>query len=256
MSGDVAVQVERDGPLALVRVGSGNRANALQTRDWLSLAEACAELAADDGLGAVIVTGSGTTSFSSGSEMSEWIGAQPAAVEQSFAAMESALTAVESLPVPVIAEVRGAALGAGCQLACACDLRMVGSHVKMGMPIARWGILVPPTFAARISLLTGPAVARDLLLTGRMVDGQEAVRIGLASYCTSEARLEQETRNLVGTILAHPPAAVRAAKRAVDALIAPERERLRSLPSGPAADYPSLQTGLTSFLPRAQPGPN
>jgi enoyl-CoA hydratase/carnithine racemase len=238
------VTVNRQGAVARVAVGKGDRANALGTSGWQELAARMGELAGDDALGAVVVTGSGGSSFSSGSQLTEWIGAQDDEVDASFVAMEEALSAVERVPVPVIAEVRGAALGAGCQLACACDLRIVGRHAKLGMPVARWGILVPPVFAARLALVTGSAAARDLLFTGRIVGGEEALRLGLASLCVAEGDLDRETTAVVEAILAHPLPAVRAAKSAVDALVSADRERLRGLPSGPAADYQSLQSGL------------
>jgi hypothetical protein len=176
---DGAITVRRDGAVVTVRVGTGRRANALATRDWQALADVFDALARDPELAAVVVAGRGPATFSAGSDMREWLSADPAGIDLSFAAMERALSAVERVPVPVVAQVRGSAVGAGCQLACACDLRIVADDARIGMPIARWGILVPPAFAARLSLLTGPATARDLLLTGRLVDGAEAVRLGL-----------------------------------------------------------------------------
>jgi enoyl-CoA hydratase/carnithine racemase len=186
--------------------------------------------------------------------MREWLSAAPADIDASFAAMETALTAIERLPVPVVSKVRGAAVGAGCQLACACDLRIVATDAKIGMPIARWGILVPPAFAARIAVLTSPATARDLLFTGRLVDGSEAVRLGLATTSVPEEELDTATADVVASITAHPPAAIRAAKHSVDTLLAPARDRLHRLPAGPAADYASMQHGLSAFLSRVTAG--
>ncbi|MBC2867090.1 enoyl-CoA hydratase/isomerase family protein [Streptomyces mexicanus] len=246
--GSGAVGVQRDGGVATVRVGTGRRANALAGRDWRALATLFEDLADDPTLGAVVLSGAGGSFFSAGSDMREWLSADPADIDAAFAAMESALTAVERLPVPVVARVRGTAAGAGCQLACACDLRVVADDARLGMPVARWGILVPPAFAARISLLTGPAVARDLLFTGRLVDGREAVRLGLASSHVPEAELDEAVAAVVASITAQPPAAIRAAKRAVDTLLAPVRDHLARTPIGPAADYASMQAGLASFL--------
>ncbi|MEU1161288.1 enoyl-CoA hydratase/isomerase family protein [Streptomyces sp. NPDC005921] len=248
--GSGAVGFQRDGGLATVRVGTGRRANALATRDWHALATLFEDLADDPTLRAVVLAGAGRSFFSAGSDMREWLSADPADIDASFAAMESALTAIERLPVPVVARIRGAAAGAGCQLACACDLRVVADDATLGMPIARWGILVPPTFAARIALLTGPASARDLLFTGRLVDGAEAVRLGLATTHVPEAELDDTVTAIVTSILAHPPAAVRAAKRSVDLLLEPARDHLRKTPTGPAADYASMQAGLAAFLAR------
>jgi len=243
-AGQGPVQVSRSGRLARVDVGSGDRPNALGTDDWWALAAAVHELALDDELGAVVIAGAGGSSFSAGSRVSEWIGAEPDDVDRSFVAMEAALRAVEDLPVPTVAQVRGAALGAGCQLACACDLRIVGRHARLGMPVARWGVLVPVTFAHRLAVLTGPGVARDLLLTGRIVGGEEAARLGLATQCVPEPDLERSTRDVVQAILVHPQSAVRSAKHAVDLLLAAERDRLRALPIGPTADYNELQNRL------------
>ncbi|WP_055556707.1 enoyl-CoA hydratase/isomerase family protein [Streptomyces sp. NBRC 110028] len=245
-----AISIQRDEAVATVRVGTGHRANALGTRDWQALAALFEDLAEDRSLGVVVVTGRGDRTFSAGSDMREWLSADPAEIDASFAAMESALTAIERLPIPVIAQIRGAAVGAGCQLACACDLRIISSEATMGMPIARWGILVPPSFAARIALLTGPATARDLLLTGRLADGAEAVRLGLATTSVPEITLDTATADVIASITAHPTAAIRAAKRSVDILLDPARDRLRQLPAGPAADYDSMQNGLSTFLSR------
>ncbi|WP_329142583.1 enoyl-CoA hydratase/isomerase family protein [Streptomyces sp. NBC_01456] len=254
MTDSGAIDIQRDGAVTTVRVGTGHRANALGTRDWQALAALFDDLAEDRSLGAVVLSGRGTATFSAGSDMREWLSAAPADIDTSFAAMETALTAIERLPVPVISTVRGAAVGAGCQLACACDLRIVSSSAKLGMPIARWGILVPPAFAARLAVLTGPATARDLLFTGRLVDGAEAVRLGLATASAPEEELDTATAALVASITAHPPTAIRAAKRSIDTLLAPARDRLRKLPAGPAADYASMQSGLSTFLNRITVG--
>ena len=243
-----AVSVRRDGAVATVLVGTGRRANALTTRDWLALAALCDKLAEDPSLGAVVVVGRGSATFSAGSDMREWLTADPEEVDASFAAMEVALSAVECIPVPVVAQIRGSAVGAGCQLACACDLRIVAEDARMGMPIARWGILVPPAFAARLALLAGPATARDLLLSGRLVEGTEAVRLGLATACVRAEDLDTATAELVASITRHPPAAIRAAKHAVDTVLAPIRDRLHRVPVGPAADYDSMRSSLGSFL--------
>ncbi|MDX6350925.1 MAG: enoyl-CoA hydratase [Streptomyces sp.] len=250
MNGTGAIGIQLHEGLATIKLGSGRRANSLGIRDWQALAALFDDLAKDSSLRAVVLSGRGTVSFSAGSDMREWLSAAPADIDASFAAMETALTAIERLPVPVVAEVRGTAAGAGCQLACACDLRIVASDAKIGMPIARWGILVPPAFASRIALLTGPAAARDLLLTGRLVDGAEAARLGLATASVPEAALESTTSALIASITAHPPTAIRAAKRSIDTLLAPARERLRRLPAEPAADYDTLQRGLSAFLSR------
>ena len=251
-----AVSVSRNGSVASVTIGRGTRHNVLGCRDWVALEEAFGELETEGRLRAVVLAGRGT-SFSAGFDMREWEGAEPADVDSAFALMEAACAAIEKLPVPVVATVRGVAAGAGCQLALACDLRVFGGRARIGMPIARLGILASPSFAARLSLLAGPGAARDLLYTGRLIGAAEAARLGLVTRCVAESRLDAATRELVESIVAHPPAAIRAAKRAVGAGLGPAIDAARLAAAGPAVDYGDFREGVAAFLhskPRADRG--
>lgn len=247
---DIAVRRhgDLDGVVELI-IGSGNRRNALTAGDWSDLAAVCGELGAGDSLRAVVVRGNGGT-FSAGSDMREWVSAGPADVDDSFARMEAAFTAIERLPVPVVAQVDGAAAGAGCQLALACDLRVLGESARIGMPIARLGILASPAFATRISLLTGPAVARELLYTGRLLTAEQAVRVGLANRAVPEDVLAETTTALVRSIVRHPPAALRAAKHAVAVGTDAALDAARAAGVGPAVAFPDFRRAITAFLDR------
>ena len=240
--------VHRRHGIATVLVGDGHRANALRSRDWAALTALFDDFAADSTLRAIVVSGRANTSFCAGSDMREWVDAAPEAIDASFEVMENAFAAIERTPVPVIALVRGVAAGAGCQLACACDVRIVAADTKIGMPIARWGILVSPAFLARIALLTGLPAARELLLTGRMADGAEAVRLGLATTLVPAQDLDDAASALAAQIASMPPAAIRAVKRSANVLLEPERRRLRVLQAGHSADYQSMQPSLAGFL--------
>jgi enoyl-CoA hydratase len=242
----------RDLGIAEVAVGDGRRGNALSSGDWRELERAFRRLADDEELRAVVVRGQGGM-FSTGSDMREWVEADPTGVADTFAAMEAAFTAIEDLPVPVIAEVAGVAAGAGCQLALACDLRVFAETATIGMPIARLGILVSPAFAARLSVLAGPGVARELLYTGRLVTAEEAVRLGLATQCVPEDDLASATDRLVRSVVGHPAAAIRAAKHAVDVALAPTRAAAKAQAGGPPVAFEDFQRGITRFLNREPP---
>ncbi|MEV0485424.1 enoyl-CoA hydratase/isomerase family protein [Streptomyces sp. NPDC050508] len=164
MTGSAAVGSRRDRVLATVCVGAGRRADALGTHDRQAPAALFEDLAQDRTLRAV-VSSCGRASFNSGSDTREWLSAAPEETDASVAAMESAPTAIEGLPVPVVASLRGTAPGTGCPLACACDLRVVTEDARLGMPVPCWSSLVPPACAARLSPLTGLATARDLLFS-------------------------------------------------------------------------------------------
>ncbi|MGW9427124.1 enoyl-CoA hydratase/isomerase family protein [Streptomyces decoyicus] len=172
---------------------------------WTQLARQVAELGETRSLRVLVIRGHGDT-FCAGSNMTDWVDADSGYVEESFAHMEAAFTAIEECPVPVIAEIRGVAAGAGCQLALACDLRFMADGARIGMPIARLGILASPAFAARMVALAGPAAARELLYTGRLVDGRTAVALGLADDSVPEEHLAARTSGLAAAVAEQPPA--------------------------------------------------
>jgi enoyl-CoA hydratase/carnithine racemase len=247
MSAESKVTVRRTGAVAETVLGSGGSRNALGREDWQAVEQTFRDLARDADIHAIVVRGSGST-FSAGSDLREWVHASPDDVEESFARMEAACTAIEEAPVPVIAQVSGVAAGAGCQLALACDLRVLADTARLGMPIARLGILVSPSFAARLSVLVGHGLARELLYTGRLLGAAEAVSLGLANRCVPEEKLAEVTGALVDSIVAQPRSALVAAKQAVSVSLSPVRAAVRSFAAGPAVSYADFQHGVTEFL--------
>ncbi|MBB5889715.1 enoyl-CoA hydratase/isomerase family protein [Kutzneria kofuensis] len=245
------VLVRGQGRSAEVVLGSGGSANALGHDDWRALETAFRQFARDEDIRVIVVRGSGST-FSAGSDLREWVHAAPDDVDRAFAAMEAACTAIEECPTPVIAQVSGVAAGAGCQLALACDLRVFADDARIGMPIARLGILVSPAFAARLALLAGHGLARELLYTGRLLDAAEAVAAGLANRRVPSAELSGATAELVAAVAAQPRAALVAAKQAVSVGLSPTRAAADSFASGPAVSYEDFQRGVTAFLSRSR----
>ena len=170
-------------------------------------------------------------------------------VALSFIRMEAACRSIEELPVPVIAKVRGAAAGAGCQLALACDMRVLSDDASLGMPIAVLGILVSAPFATRLTAVAGAAVARELLYTGRMVGAEEAVRLGLANACVRSEDLDRRVDRVIDSILAASGAAIRAAKSAVRAVGAPARTAAAAAMGGAPVDDADFATRDRRFPP-------
>ncbi|MFI9080369.1 enoyl-CoA hydratase/isomerase family protein [Streptomyces sioyaensis] len=248
-----AVAITRSGAVGEIRIGDGGRRNALPAAAWASLARQIRELGACRSLRVLVIRGQGDT-FCAGSDMTDWVAADPGRVEESFAHMEAAFTAIEDCPVPVIAEVRGVAAGAGCQLALACDLRLMADTARIGMPIARLGILASPVFAARLVALAGPGTARELLYTGRLVEARTAVALGLADHCVPDDRLAEHVGRLAAGIADHPPAAIQAAKRAVAAALAPQRTATAA-PQRPVVARPHFDRAIAAFLGRPSAAP-
>ncbi len=251
MSDVIAPQVhrERDGRVARVVIGSGTRRNALTSGSWVGIERAVKRLAHDDAVRVVVIEGAGGW-FSAGSDIREWADASVDRVDLSFARMEAACAAIEELPVAVIAKVRGIAAGAGCQLALACDLRFLARGASIGMPIARLGILVSPSFANRLTTRCGTAVAAELLFTGRMVRADEAVRVGLANGAVSTDALDAHVEVVIERIIEVSAASVRAAKRAIARTASPGRVAARAA-SGKSFNETDFRRGVAAFVTRA-----
>lgn len=234
-----------DAGVGTVTFGSGTRRNALTRTAWTAVEDVVTRLGADPAVRVIVLRGRGRT-FCSGSDLTDWVGADEDVVEDSFARMESAFQAVERCPVPVVAAITGAAAGAGCQLALACDLRFAADSARIGMPIARHGILASPAFAARLSTLGGPALARELLYTGRLLDGPAAVSAGLVNRSVPDDLLDEVVAQVVAAIGAQPRVAIVAAKRAVTAAQAPVRSATAHRPTS-AVSMPEFRAAVAAF---------
>ena len=239
------VDVRWDGPVAHVVIGGGVHRNALRREDWTALRAAFTRIVAAPGTRCVTVRGRGGH-FCSGSDLTSWAGADQATVHATFAEMEEAFRAVERCPVPVVAVVEGAAAGAGCQLALACDLRVVTEGSSLGMPTAALGILPSPAFAARLVALCGTGRARELLYTGRMVPGREAADRGLAEVCVPAEELAEAVTALVGSIVVRPPEVVAASKAVVDGLSPVARADVRAA-GAPTVVHAVMQRALARY---------
>jgi enoyl-CoA hydratase len=189
--------------------------NALNSATLDELAQAIAQVAADDGARALLVTGAGGKAFVAGADIGEMLNYSP---EQARAFSERGMRvmhALEALPVPVIALVNGYAFGGGCELAMACDWILAAENAVFGQPEVNLGI--PPGFGGtqRLARLVGRALALELLTTARQVKADEALRIGLANRVYPDAQLRDRGLDMARMIAAKGPVAVRLAKQAV-----------------------------------------
>jgi enoyl-CoA hydratase/carnithine racemase len=239
------VAVEEAAGTGTVVLGSGSRRNALRREDWTALRVAVGLVATRPDVRVVVVRGRGGH-FCSGSDLSSWAAADQVTVHATFTEMEEAFQAVEDCPVPVVAVVEGAAAGAGCQLALACDLRVVEEHASLGMPTARLGIHPSPAFAARMVAAVGAGRARELLYTGRMVGAAEAVACGLAESCVRAEDLDATVAELVAAIAAGPAEVVAATKRVVTGLLPVAGPAVRAA-GAPTVDHPLMQAALARY---------
>jgi enoyl-CoA hydratase/carnithine racemase len=176
--------------------------------------------------------------------------------------MESAQAAIEACVAPVVARIQGHALGAGYQLALACDLRAAVDTARLGVPASRFGLLPGPVHHRRMLQQLGPQVTRELMLTGRSFSGDDAVRRGLADYCFARDDLDSGVEALCDDIIAGAPITVRNSKRMINRLLELDaagaelddasRAELDSL-STEAHGSEDVREGLTAFFERRKP---
>ena len=192
------IQTEREGAVAVVTVDRPDALNALDVATLTGLRDGLQELAADDAIRVVIVTGSGERAFVAGADIKYMSGLDVAGAKEWGALGHEAARLLETMPKPSIAAVNGFALGGGCELALACDIRYAATGARFGQPEVNLGIIPGWGGTQRLARVCGLGVAKDLILTGRIIDAEEALRIGLVS-AVFDPVLEQarETANLL-----------------------------------------------------------
>jgi enoyl-CoA hydratase len=190
--------------------------NALSTALLAELADALRALEADRDVRAAIVTGAGEKAFAAGADIAEFKQVDGAVEGAEFARRGQAVFAtIARIRIPVIAAVNGFALGGGCELALACDIRLASENARFGQPEVNLGLLPGYGGTQRLTRLTGMGAAMYLCLSGEMIDAQEAFRIGLVQKVMPQASLLDEARRLAAVIASKAPLAVEAAKRAI-----------------------------------------
>jgi enoyl-CoA hydratase/carnithine racemase len=189
--------------------------NPLSTQVQEELREAAHAAAGDPQIRAVIVYG-GERVFAAGADITEFTGATYQDMTVRAAELSSAFDSVARIAKPVVAAITGYALGGGCELALACDWRVVAEDAKLGQPEIKLGLIPGAGGTQRLARLIGPARAKDLIFSGRMVDAAEALRIGLADRVVPAADVYATAVELLRPYLNGPALALRAAKQAVD----------------------------------------
>jgi 3-hydroxypropionyl-coenzyme A dehydratase len=175
------IQLEPQGEIALLRINRPEALNAMNIDVISELSRTVDIVGADESIKVVIITGTGEKSFCAGADISYMVNIDPITAEKYASSAQSVLNKIEHLEKPVIAAVNGYALGGGCELAMVCDIRIASSNAKMGQPEVTIGI--PPGWGGtqRLMRLVGPAKAKELVFTGKMISAEEALQLGLVN---------------------------------------------------------------------------
>ncbi|HEV3433715.1 MAG TPA: enoyl-CoA hydratase-related protein [Nitrososphaera sp.] len=175
------IQLEPQGDIAILRINRPEALNAMNLDVISELSKMIDIVAADESIKALVITGAGERSFCAGADISYMVNIDPMQAEKYATSAQDVINKIDRLEKPVIAAVNGFALGGGCELAMACDIRIASSNAKIGQPEVTIGI--PPGWGGtqRLMRLVGPAKAKELIFTGKMITAEEAYAIGLVN---------------------------------------------------------------------------
>ena len=179
------IQLEPRGDIAIIKINRPEALNAVNIDVIAELSRTVDIVGADDGIRAVIITGVGERAFCAGADIAYMVNIDPIKAEKYASSAQAVLNKIERLEKPVIAAVNGFALGGGCELALVCDIRIASSNAKIGQPEVTIGI--PPGWGGtqRLVRIVGPAKAKELVFTGKMITAEEAAQIGLVNRVVS-----------------------------------------------------------------------
>jgi enoyl-CoA hydratase/carnithine racemase len=210
------VTVEVAGGVATVTLNRPEALNAISTELALALAEAVEPLATDPGVRAVVLTGAGERAFCVGADLKQRAGFDDHGWFVQREAFRRGFAAVRRCPLPTVAAVSGFALGGGAELALACDLIVAATDATFGLPEVRLGLVPAGGGTQLLARRVGRSAARDLVLTGRRVDAEEARRLGLADRVVPRGEVLAAATALAAEIAGNAPTAVRMAKWALE----------------------------------------
>ena len=246
----------REGRVAVVTVDRPDKLNALNVRLVADLAACFGELGADEGVGAVVLTGSGEKAFVAGADIGEIAGLKAVQAEGFAIGGQTLMSTIENLGKPVIAAVNGYALGGGCELAMACTFRYASENAMLGLPETGLGIMPGYGGTQRLPRLVGRGRALELVLTGDMVDAATALQIGLVNKVLPIDELMPAALKTAGKLAAKSPLALGAALRAVHGgsdLSLADGCTLEASVFGVCASSEDASEGCAAFLEKRKP---
>jgi len=236
--------------LAIITIKRPQKKNALTVTMWKELEQMAKDVVQNPKNKVVLLRGWGEQ-FTAGSDIQEFHEMSLHEAEASFVMMEKAISAFERLPIPTIGIINGPAMGAGLELALACDIRIGSEHARMGIPVGKLGITLNNQFAKRLVDLIGPSLAKDLVYTGRILKADKAYHVGMLNYLVEKNNLDRYAIRMGRLVASQSPASILAIKNAV-------KECTESVPilwqgSTPFVDEHDFPEGVAAFVEKRAP---
>ena len=208
---------EIDGNVAILKLNRPKQANALNRELFIKLKGELDALQWNDEIRVVVITGSGEKAFCAGIDLKERARKnKDEMLRERETVIRPFYIALGDFPKPTIASLNGPALGGGAELALTCDLRVASPAAKFSQSEIKWGMIPSCGACQRLRLITGMGVAKEIILTGRVLEAEQAYRLGIYNRLVPYEKLREETMNLAKEISGNPPIAVKQAKKALD----------------------------------------
>jgi len=251
------IRVERDGPLAEVVFDHPERRNAVTTEMWLAIPEIARALDADPDVRVVVLRGAGDVAFVSGADISQFEESRSGDGAEKYDMDNlAAFDALASIGKPVVAAIHGFCIGGGCAIALTADLRYCADDAVFAIPAARLGLGYGASGMANLVRVVGEPSAKEIFMTARRFDAQEAAGMGLVNRVVPKAELDAFVRKTVETIADNAPLTLRAAKTTFSNLARPESgRRPEEIEAAIKACFQSedYAEGVRAFLEKRRP---
>jgi enoyl-CoA hydratase len=209
----------------------------------------------NDSVQGIIITGAGNKAFVAGADIGEFLSLSKEEGISLALRGQQVFQLIEDLPKPVIAAVNGFALGGGCELAMCCHIRLASTYAKFGQPEVNLGIIPGYGGTQRLTQLVGKGKSLEIILSGNMIDANEALAIGLVNHVYEPDELIQQSEKLMQTILTKSPQAISKALQAVNAFYVKEIDGFKKEVElfGECFGTPEMQEGVNAFLEKRKP---
>lgn len=245
------ITIEHRENIAVVTINRPEKLNALTMATVAEVRAAFEALRTDDDIRAVIITGAGEKSFMAGADMAELSLMTPLSAIEVSRAGQDTLRLIETMPKPVIAAINGFALGGGLEFALACHIRIASENAKLGLPEVKFGIIPGYGGTIRLPHVVGRGRALEMILTGEMINAQEAYRIGLVNQVVPQMLLLETAEKIARKISGNGPVAIALAIQAVDNAYhatTEDAQRLEAHLFGLLASTTDMREGMGAFL--------
>lgn len=247
---DAKIIYQETAGLAIITIHRPQLKNALTANMWTQLAKIALKTLDNPKNKVLILRGSGNN-FTAGSDIKEFHSISLEKAEEAFVHMEKTISTIERLPIPVIGVINGPAMGAGLELALACDIRIGSDKARMGIPVGKLGITINNKFAKRLVDLVGPSATKDFVYTGRMYKAEEAFKAGLLNYLVAEKDLNKFAFRMGKLVAGMSPSSLLAVKQSVQECV--DSAPILWKTSTPFVDENDFPEGVRAFVEKRPP---